>query len=415
MLKEHKATRKKMVLVFYGLLLTGLIVMTQSQILSYGNGSVHAGFEVHCTDNQIRVYFDLLKIEERSISGQSHRNYVISWKGQTAKHCVIDKENSTNILQMSQVTQYHKAIYVKANFSSECGLQEIQTPDYIKYNQTVVITYGENPSGGLIRREEYDYYHVSCIRNRTVQQKLKGEYFNATFREQGKDEKNTSIKFNMVLVHSNMLGRRLIEYKLGDLIKFELNFTSAATSNLKAVIQNCWTTSNGISKKYSLINNRCPTDHGTKFLQKGQLTSSWKTEAFRYLSEPSSRVYVECEVRVCKSSDISGPCSYPQCKYTPLRKRREVSTEPSITSNEMSVIKSPVFFIVDKDEPIDVSPASTSSPVGGTNGTIIIVLLSVLIFIIGVVVIKKIFFSKVLALPTAPTVSMKGVNNEGLA
>lgn len=394
------------------------MIMTQQrrlsdEILSYGSGAVYADFEVICTDTEIRVYFDMYKIHERSILGQRNRTFAISWEGQTAKHCVIDGNNSTNIVGMSQVTNFAQSIWIKANFSSECGLQEIQTPDYIKYNQTVVITYGKNPPGRLIRREEYDHYQVSCLRNRTVQQKLKGEYFNATFRKQGNDEKNSSIDFNMELTHSNMLGRRLTEYKLGDLIKFELNFTSAATANLKAIIQSCWTTSNGISKKYSLINNRCPTDPGTKYLQVGQLSSSWKTEAFRYLNGLSSRVYVECEVRVCKSSDYSRACMFVPCQNT--RKRREVFNEPSLKSSEMVVIKSPVFFIVDKDQPIDVSPASTNSPVSSTNGTIIIVLLSALILIIGAAVIKKIFFSKVLALPTAATVSMKGLNNGGLA
>ena len=75
-------------------------------------------------------------------------------------------------------------------------------------------------------------------------------------------------------------------------------------------------------------------------------STSFKTEAYRYLGVSNSAITVECLVKVCLSSDGTPSCTF--CNSG--RKRREVTDETSdeTPSGQMTVVKSPVFYIIDK-------------------------------------------------------------------
>jgi len=400
--------------VYKVVLLSMLALAAQCEILTYGNGDVHSDFDVRCEDTYIRVYFNKTKIEERTnADGSNNRPYDISWKGQKGvAGCYVNMNNNTHFDNGTEKTagntRFEDAIWIDADFPGECGLSEMQTQDYIYYNQTIVITYGENPTAA-IRREEYDYYMVSCLRNRTVEEKIDTEYFNVTYRTEGEDTKNNTVDYSFSLSHSTMGGIPSQEYNLGDYIKFDLQFNTAG-STVRAVIQECWSTSDGYNSAYKLIDSRCPVDVGTSLITAVRTQTSWKTEAFRYLGKSDSAVYVECLVRVCLHND---PIPLQECQWCSSRKRRDVgSNAQQKSTGEMAVVKSPVFFIVEKEQTTESSSASSSNALSGTNGTIVIVLLATLVFVIAVAVIKKVFFPTLVAVPN---VSMSGIDNKGLA
>ena len=54
------------------------------------------------------------------------------------------------------------------------------------------MTYGQNPSPTILR-EEYDYYNVMCLMNRTVEQQLEGSKVDVLYRAPGKDTKSKFI------------------------------------------------------------------------------------------------------------------------------------------------------------------------------------------------------------------------------
>lgn len=390
------------------LVFAACILIVNGEVLTYGDGSVHGDFNVYCSDTKIEVYFNKTNLDMRN-NGNNNRNYTISWVNQDLPSCSVTEYNSSFVdlsgfNKAGSKTMFDKTIWIEANFNPlSCGLVEMQNSDYIYYNSTVRITYGQNT--GIIRREEYDFYHVSCLRNRTVEQKLTGDYFNTSYRVNGTDKKNNRIDYSIALTHSDMNNIAKTEYKLGDYIKFGL--TTSTATNVKAVIQKCWSTSDGAANEYKLIDSRCSSDPGTFLMTQTALSTQWKTEAFRYLNPvPNSQIYVECLVRVCTATS-----SDSECTFCPSRKRRDVTEETSSSSGEMAVVRSPIFYIIEKDQPTETSQSSASA-LSGTNGTIVIVLLASLVFIVAIAVIKKVFFTGVIA---APVVSMKGIDNQGLA
>ena len=159
------------------------------------------GFNVRCSDTTIRVYFNKTALDERNNpDGSNQRNFTIGWENQKGDpSCNVNYMNTSNIdetgsVKVSGITPFDKIVMISADFSpSTCGIVEMQNMDYIYYNSTIVVTYGEDPAGGLIRREEYDYYNVSCFRNRTIEEKLSGDSFDTQFRTEGRDNKSELI------------------------------------------------------------------------------------------------------------------------------------------------------------------------------------------------------------------------------
>ena len=66
-------------------------------------------------------------------------------------------------------------------------------------------------------------------------------------------DSTSAFKFNFTHSDTNDLERA--SYKIGDEIKFHITFNSGIDS-VKAVLQRCWSTSDGSDNVYNLINNR---------------------------------------------------------------------------------------------------------------------------------------------------------------
>ena len=58
--------------------------------------------------------------------------------------------------------------------------------------------------------------------------------------------------FGIRIIHTDMNGAVRSTYNVGDYIKFTVGLVSTI-QQVKAVIQNCYTTSDGISNRYDLI------------------------------------------------------------------------------------------------------------------------------------------------------------------
>ena len=48
--------------------------------------------------------------------------------------------------------------------------------DFIIYNQTIVVVYGDD-TNSMIQRKEFDYYNFMCKKNRTIIEALEGGGF----------------------------------------------------------------------------------------------------------------------------------------------------------------------------------------------------------------------------------------------
>jgi len=396
------------------LLLTAVIGISYGQM--YGDGTVTAEFEVKCDDTHFAVFFNKTALDERTVSGYNNRSYIIKFYGQDSLSCwshdydTSAHSNSYNGLSSSAYSSTIRlGVPFTASPATQCGINVFQDSTHIMYNTTIVITYGENPNS-MIGREEYDKYNVMCLRNRTIEEKLNGDSVMVDYRQTGMDAANATADFAFSLTHSDMNGAvpSANTYKLGDFIKFKLEMQSVRTE-AKSVIQRCWATSDGTANEYALITNRCDMEEGTQWVSSPNDTFHiFRTEAFRYLGVGNT-VHVECLVRVCLDT-----VSVQECTHCPFsgRKRREVTAEgSSSTTGTMSVVKSPIFYIIDREATSNSNQQQSSSgALSGTNGLIVIILLATLVFVIAAAIIKKVFFTA----PAAP-VAVTAYQNKAMA
>jgi len=386
------------------ILLMSMIIVGAVYCTTYGDGSVTAEFNVQCDDSNLVVFFNKTALDERTVANYNNRSYVIKWDSSNDKfNCENDGSNSsvaTSIAGLTSNGGYASTIAMVSALTGErCGVTYHSDNTYIYYNNTITIRYGENPVGNQIIREEYDVYNIFCYRNRTVEEKLSGDSFNVESRVDGAETKNNTVDFSFAFTHMDMNGASTSKYKLGDYIKFKMVLNSAV-NDTKAIIQDCWATSDGVSNKYNLISNRCTYEQETTQLATSDTETTFNTEAFRFVPSGNS-IYVECRVRVCLDSDTSQECTFCSKK----RKRRDItdgSTKP--LESQIATIKSPIFYIIDK-EPAQPSSQQQQSVLSGTNGLIVVVLLSAFVFVICAAVIKKVFFTAPQVVGEVPVVS----------
>merc|ERR1712137_716302 len=401
---QKRGNTYKMASLKIFLLIAAFIGVSYCQ--TYGDGSVVGEFDVKCSDTNFAVFFNKTALDERTIANFNNRSYVISFDGVNDPSCRTNSYDLSNVDAnfgdlVNPSATFPSSVHIGTAFGgSQCGVNVFQDSTHIIYNTTITITYGKNVDAGAgltIGREEYDHYNVMCLRNRTIEEKLNGDNVNVNYRLTGNDAKNDTSDFSFALTHSDMNGAMPSgsRYQLGDFIKFKLEMLSVRTET-KAVIQRCWATSDGKANEYALITNRCDLEEGTKWVVAPNDTFHiFRTEAFRYIGGGAlDQVFVECLVRVCSDNDAGAS----ECQLCPFmgRKRREVKDESSSTVGQMSVVKSPIFYIIDREGTSSTSNQQQSSggALSGTNGLIVM----------------KVFFST----PAAP-VAVTAYQNKAMA
>jgi len=365
-------------------LLAMVTLATSSIPITYNTDrDVAAEMQVSCTDVQMTVIFNGTELNART-TADTDRPWKVNFFGyDDTNRCNATKEDfigGTSVLQLT------------ANVS-ECGINVYEEGDYIVYNQTLVVTYGENPNSMIIR-EEYDLYNVKCYLNKTANGNFGS--LNTIIRETGLEAKNSSAQFEYEFTHSKMNGGPPSPYIVGQKILFKVKLVNDM-GMVKSVVQRCWTASENSNNEYKLIDNRCVSDTaGTEWY--GRYTDSmtmFSTVAYKYAGASSSELHLECLVRVCPVGaviDTSGVCS--RCSDHPIRRRRDTDDYSDSDSN-LKLIRSPVFYIVDpKDTPTSDKKQESDSFMAGTNGTIILVLLAMLVFVAIVAIIKKSFSAR---------------------
>jgi len=270
------------------------------------------------------------------------------------------------------------------------------------YNQTVLLTYGKNPSSQLIYREEVIKFEVECTKlsNSTVYLESMG-HLNVTRLAEQTFTKVGNSTFDIVFKRKTNnsfikteLSSALI---LGETMYFELELKSQR-NDLKMSPQTCYATNaRNSNEKYFLIENRCsnPAD-GTVKISTGTSTNQlfhWEAKSFRFF-ESSDAVYFACDVVVCESSNSAQVCE--RCPSWPLRKRRDVESSDSNGQVQSAMtVASPLFVLIDApshaDEtyPVEGNPNQYDTPdeedngfLTGTKGTVILILIICLVIVL---------------------------------
>ena len=146
-----------------------------------------------CDDTHLAVYFNKTALDERTVANYNNRSYSIKFDGQSSPACMVAAGDTSTVdadLGSLISSAFNPKIYIGIAYATEmCGIGIHADDDYIFYNGTVVVTYGENPNTNIVR-EEYDNYHVTCLRNRTVEEKLNGDSYNVESRVTGEESKS---------------------------------------------------------------------------------------------------------------------------------------------------------------------------------------------------------------------------------
>ena len=146
-------------------------------------------YSVECSDSRIKVIFSKSELcAGLYFGGREKRNFSsIGWKIPTSiQKCNVNFEDIVG-----------DEFTLEADFPNGCGLTEFYDNDFIYYNQTIELTFGTD-SDGIITRKYYDHFKVSCIRNRTVQQTLKGNSIDVDKRKIEYSEKSEFLCFILI-------------------------------------------------------------------------------------------------------------------------------------------------------------------------------------------------------------------------
>lgn len=356
----------------------------------------HATGSLMCNETSMMLTFNKTVLESRE------RNYTIKFADNDEYPCKIEGDTiETNTID--------DQVWIMAHYN-QCGIHVFDHSNHsIGYNQTVIVTYGENPDSDLVFREEYDEYNVQCVKKSNYEVELEEDYLNVTHEETEEFKEVGNATFDIDLdryTDDNFSSKdESGEAELGDTLYFQMELETSRT-DLKLNTLSCHATkeSDG-SKKYSIIAEKCPKDKTVK-VYKGENTKKiyrWHIEAFKFFGD-SDKVYIQCNVVVCLDDS-----DHETCKPCGSRKRRALkSLSGKVTTNGDDIpvtVRSGLIVFIDGTK-VQSNSGKSEAVFAGTKGTIVIVLLAVIVFIFVIVVIKKFFFTRTVQVPA---VSMKAV------
>ena len=163
---------------------------------------------VNCSDVAITVYFNKTALDERTDPSYNNRSYAIKFANSTSPGCRVDVGDNSTVGAVN-LSPFAGAQFISIGTEYNvdmCGIELTYDNDYIYYNTTITVTYGQNPNPMIIR-EEYDNYVVTCLRNRTVETNL--DQYNVQSRLAGYDKQSKCIMSAMVCRQNYILRENL--------------------------------------------------------------------------------------------------------------------------------------------------------------------------------------------------------------
>ena len=113
------------------------------------------------------IYLNYTKLLQRN------QQFKVYFKGSNNASCITHHNTSTNNIN-------NKTIFLQANFD-ECGINMFAKDGNIVYNQTILVTFGKNPTGSqIVFRQEEIAFDVECTKLNNITVHLDGAYVNVT-------------------------------------------------------------------------------------------------------------------------------------------------------------------------------------------------------------------------------------------
>jgi len=349
-----------------------------------------------CNATSMSIEFDVVKLISRGRPFKIHfqNANLTEAKNSSGSSCMLQYNGTEDMT--------NKTLILEANFN-ECGIDIYQQNGFIVYNQTVLVSFGENPKSSPVYRLEEVAFKVGCKKSNNLTVNLDG-YFNVTStlkREVISVDANANFDIRLFRTQDDTYTQEEFSSSLtlGNMIYFKIQLSSVR-NDLKISPQSCYATNTQNSaERYYLIQNKCenPSDSTVKISSQASPTIfQWKNEAFRFFNASDS-VYITCNVFICESSTMVQACD--RCGQWSGRKRRGLDlTELGNNEKvETATIKSPIYILLDPvkldDYRTKFTPLQSKDETNlfaGVKGSIILVLSMLLVIIMATLLVKKI-------------------------
>lgn len=351
-------------------------------LYSQCNGQAAAGYKsvsLSCYDTYLNATFNKTAIEDDG------RVYKIYFLGNDSNLCYVDAGNISNTID--------NTIHLSVQYT-DCGIQSTTSASRnIRYNHTLVVSYGRILNGGLINKRRLDYYNLICDvpYNYTMDYTL-----NVTGLEGQVYQQSDEYDFLVTLtrVDSNDVPEPSSVVRIGDPIYFLFNLTANVRQDYNLKLHACHVTSqrNG-GIKYVLFKDGCDMgldDPDVSLTTKTAQEKILQFTAFRFNGVTSPTMYLSCEVIVC----LPGNCPIG-CLSKRKRRDLEADEQQQARENHKTIVTSGVIVVLDGDK-VKIGTAEkqeTDNLFHGAQGIIIICLL-IVVTLIGLVMLTKKFMPK---------------------
>ncbi|XP_066917357.1 fibrocystin-L-like [Clytia hemisphaerica] len=341
-----------------------------------------ADHELECTLSGMKITFSLSDIALEEFP------YEIRFKGQE------DNANCSGITGSSvNNTDGKGGIFIETSYL-DCGISIHQYDEYIQFNQTVEIIYGNPMNSTLVYRSFKHDTQASCFFHVNQTTELSFNVFNRISEnviESGIGEFDFDFG---VYKADNTEVTGLIS--IGEILTFKVRLTTLA-DNVLLSPQNCYATRGDRTGRVTLIKDRCPNPLFTDSLQINTSPTDkkyfeWQDIAFRYHGN-SNTVRFACDLLVCPVKDFANTTQQcKRCNQVSARRRREAADEvPDYPVSEVQ-IESPQYFIVEENEGNQPTSNKASKQfMETTNGILVATIGSTLLLIACLLIIKKSF------------------------
>ncbi|XP_041363776.1 deleted in malignant brain tumors 1 protein-like [Gigantopelta aegis] len=266
---------------------------------------------------------------------------------------------------------------------TDCGMIISETEDSVLFHNKLVSHTNSSVQTETFRTGQTLAVPLECSLSKTVVLANRLKSFET--RVEGETIKgNGNFSATMDFYKDSAFASMIYDYpayvQLGQELGVEIALLTSLM-DLKLVTQNCWATSTSDSPDHSietagyfLIQNRCPADPTTKYIQadsQNKLRFLFKT--FEYIRK-QSEVYIVCNLLVCNKTDQSARCT-TDCD-TGNRQSRSVDQSAS----DLQVVQGPLVF---KDQS---AGAKKKIPLPIILGVVIAVVVVVMVIITVMVV-----------------------------
>lgn len=310
-------------------------------------------FDLQCTQTNLTATFTAPVTENNLF--RRNMSYTLSNTACTSH------QNSTDAAANSDA---NFMLTLNMDYSEECGTVYSQNDDHIFTNQTVTLRITDYLRTGLVQRDFYYKYDISCKMARNFSTDTGSDYFEVnkaivvTKEQTNVTEYTYGMLMNFYTDNTyNTINPGGLTVNVNDRVHVSIT-EQYNSSEFRFAVHRCeaMETLSGTTTDI-FFDNKCGLDPTFETAYNNDNnTFSFSFQAFYFPTASTNNIYLKCRVYVCQNDDFSGSCNQA-CGSK--RKRRDVSDTTSNGVKEITVISEPITLNVERSCSDIVCPSNS--------------------------------------------------------